>query len=212
MILLFLLGFSYIIDEHSCLKYCILIKLSQIVCLINVHILVCCYCHMWMQASETRKLYPVGTKLDRNTGVLYTSNSVTKDLWGSQRIEVAFLVKLHSIFFGIKLLLELTQNCHKFLWALKLNFRNITPLFTTGLTVTHIKIHQTYKFLQVSLAKMLFIVQFILIYIFITPSLLPAKYFFLAFLWKCFWNWVVILAPRKSRFTNHVPSSSSSSI
>ena len=33
--------FSYIIDEHSCLKYCIYTKLSQIMCLINVHILVC---------------------------------------------------------------------------------------------------------------------------------------------------------------------------
>ena len=33
--------FSYIIDKHSCLKYCIFIKLSQIVCLIIVRILVC---------------------------------------------------------------------------------------------------------------------------------------------------------------------------
>ena len=33
--------FSYIIDEHLCLKCCIFIKLSQIVCLIYVHILIC---------------------------------------------------------------------------------------------------------------------------------------------------------------------------
>ena len=31
--------FSYIIDEYSCLKYCIFTKHSQIVCLINVYIL-----------------------------------------------------------------------------------------------------------------------------------------------------------------------------
>ena len=34
------LGFSYIIDKHSCLKYCIFTKLSRIVFLINVQILV----------------------------------------------------------------------------------------------------------------------------------------------------------------------------
>ena len=43
--------FSYIIDGHSCLKYCISTKLSQIVCLTNVHILVCqyakCDCRLW---------------------------------------------------------------------------------------------------------------------------------------------------------------------
>ena len=30
--------FSYIIDEYSCLEYCILTKLTEIVCLINVYI------------------------------------------------------------------------------------------------------------------------------------------------------------------------------
>ena len=35
--------FSYIIDEYSCPKYFIFTKFSQIVCLINVHILVCQY-------------------------------------------------------------------------------------------------------------------------------------------------------------------------
>ena len=43
--------FSYIGDEHSCLKYCIFTKLSQIVYPINVHILVCqharCDCRLW---------------------------------------------------------------------------------------------------------------------------------------------------------------------
>ena len=43
--------FSYIIDEYSCLKYCIFTKLSQIVCLINVHILdyqhAKCDCWLW---------------------------------------------------------------------------------------------------------------------------------------------------------------------
>ena len=33
--------FSYIIDEHACLKCCIFTKLQQIVCLIDVHILIC---------------------------------------------------------------------------------------------------------------------------------------------------------------------------
>ena len=43
--------FSYIIDNYSCLKYYIFTKLSQTVCLINVHILVCqhakCDCKLW---------------------------------------------------------------------------------------------------------------------------------------------------------------------
>ena len=43
--------FSYIIDEHSFLKHYIFNKLSQIVWLINVHILVCqrvkCDCSLW---------------------------------------------------------------------------------------------------------------------------------------------------------------------
>ena len=43
--------FSYIIDEHWCLNCCKFIKLSQIVCLINPHILVCrhakSYCRVW---------------------------------------------------------------------------------------------------------------------------------------------------------------------
>ena len=43
--------FSYINDNYSCLKYCIFTKLSQIVCLINIHILVCqhakCACRLW---------------------------------------------------------------------------------------------------------------------------------------------------------------------
>ena len=33
--------FLYIIDEHSCLNYCIFTKLSQILCLISVLILLC---------------------------------------------------------------------------------------------------------------------------------------------------------------------------
>ena len=33
--------FSYIIDDHLCLKRCIFMKLSLDVCLISVHILVC---------------------------------------------------------------------------------------------------------------------------------------------------------------------------
>ena len=48
--------FSYFIDEFSCLKYCIFTKLLQIVCLINVNILVCqnakCgYIRLWMVFS-----------------------------------------------------------------------------------------------------------------------------------------------------------------
>ena len=43
--------FQYIIVEHSSLKYCIFSKLSQIVCLINVYILICqhtkCDCRLW---------------------------------------------------------------------------------------------------------------------------------------------------------------------
>ena len=43
--------FSYIIDQHSCLKYGIFTKFSHIVCLMNVHILVCqyakCNCRLW---------------------------------------------------------------------------------------------------------------------------------------------------------------------
>ena len=43
--------FSYIIDEYSCLKYCIFTKHSQIVCLTDIHILVCqhvkCDCWLW---------------------------------------------------------------------------------------------------------------------------------------------------------------------
>ena len=37
----FLRNFAYIIDDNSCLKYCIFSKLSQIVCPINTHILIC---------------------------------------------------------------------------------------------------------------------------------------------------------------------------
>ena len=44
--------FSYTIDEYSCLKSFIFNKLSQIICLINVHILVCqfakCDCMLWI--------------------------------------------------------------------------------------------------------------------------------------------------------------------
>ena len=42
--------FSYIIDEYSCLKYCIFTKLLQIVCLINIDILECQYlkCDCWL--------------------------------------------------------------------------------------------------------------------------------------------------------------------
>ena len=43
--------FSYIIDDHSCLNYCIFTKLLQIVYLINVHILLCQLakynCRLW---------------------------------------------------------------------------------------------------------------------------------------------------------------------
>ena len=41
ILLRFYLEFSYIIDEYSCLNYCITNKLSEIVCLINVQILIC---------------------------------------------------------------------------------------------------------------------------------------------------------------------------
>ena len=41
--------FSYIIDEHSCLKYCISIKLSQIVCLINWHIMIMSTCQICLK-------------------------------------------------------------------------------------------------------------------------------------------------------------------
>ena len=43
--------FSYNFDDYLCLNYCILTKLSQIACLINIHILVCqlakCDCWLW---------------------------------------------------------------------------------------------------------------------------------------------------------------------
>ena len=45
----FFLVFSYIIDEYSWLKHCIFTKLSQIMCLINVKILVY---QMWLQVME----------------------------------------------------------------------------------------------------------------------------------------------------------------
>ena len=42
--------FSYITDKYSCLNCCISTKLSQIVCLVNVHILACqrakCHCRL----------------------------------------------------------------------------------------------------------------------------------------------------------------------
>ena len=51
ILLRFFKEFSYIIDDHSYLKNCISTKLSQIVCLINVHILECkyakCDCIIW---------------------------------------------------------------------------------------------------------------------------------------------------------------------
>ena len=51
LILLRFYVFSYIIDDHSRLNFCMSTKLSQIVCLINVHILVCkhatCDCSLW---------------------------------------------------------------------------------------------------------------------------------------------------------------------
>ena len=31
----------HIIDDHSCMNYCIFTKLSQIMCLLNIHILIC---------------------------------------------------------------------------------------------------------------------------------------------------------------------------
>ena len=47
----FFMEFSYIIDDHSCLKYIFSTKLSQIVCLINLKLLVCqhdkCDCWLW---------------------------------------------------------------------------------------------------------------------------------------------------------------------
>ena len=43
--------FGYFHDDHSCLNYYIFIKLLQIICLINLHILVCqnakCDCKLW---------------------------------------------------------------------------------------------------------------------------------------------------------------------
>ena len=44
--------FSYIIEDHSYLNCCISAKLSQIVCLINVHILVCQYVECQLQVME----------------------------------------------------------------------------------------------------------------------------------------------------------------
>ena len=43
---------ALLIDNNSCLKYCIFTKLSQIECLINEHILQChyvkCDCLLWI--------------------------------------------------------------------------------------------------------------------------------------------------------------------
>ena len=51
-VMFFFKEFSYIIDKHLCLKHCIFVKLSQILCLFNVHILVCqntkCECSLCM--------------------------------------------------------------------------------------------------------------------------------------------------------------------
>ena len=41
ILLRFFLVFSYVIDDHSYLKYCIFTKFSQIACLINTHIMIC---------------------------------------------------------------------------------------------------------------------------------------------------------------------------
>ena len=47
--------FSYIIDEYLYLKNCIFTKLTEIVCLINIHILECqdakCECRLWKVLS-----------------------------------------------------------------------------------------------------------------------------------------------------------------
>ena len=58
--------FSYIIDYHLCLNCCISTNLSQIVCLINLHILVCqhakCNCRLYRRFSDsiTLKFYFYG--------------------------------------------------------------------------------------------------------------------------------------------------------
>ena len=44
--------FSYMIDDHSCLKFCIFTKLSQIMCLINLYIFKCQHAKMWRQVME----------------------------------------------------------------------------------------------------------------------------------------------------------------
>ena len=44
--------FSYTMGEPSCLEYCILSKLSQIVSLIIVHIFYISSCQMWLQVME----------------------------------------------------------------------------------------------------------------------------------------------------------------
>ena len=49
--LLFSKPMFFLIDEHSCLNCCISTKASQIVCIINVHILICQHekwdCRLW---------------------------------------------------------------------------------------------------------------------------------------------------------------------
>ena len=52
---------SYIIHDYSCLIFCIFTKLSQIVCLINVHISLCLHIKIWQQVMESSMIHQTFT-------------------------------------------------------------------------------------------------------------------------------------------------------
>ena len=78
--------FSYIIDDHSCLIFCMSNKLSHIMSLINVNIWVCMStCQMWLQVIEDY-LHFLGQIFDFKYGflglvgntALYLQKNITK--------------------------------------------------------------------------------------------------------------------------------------
>ena len=83
---------SYIIDEFSCLKYCIFTKLSQIVYLINIQIFLCqhakCDCRLWKVFYSICVLceffiYPSIRLIQSNSNLLLTNRDRSTGQFGN---------------------------------------------------------------------------------------------------------------------------------
>ena len=67
------------IDKHSCLKYCIFTKHSQIVCLTCVHILVCPYAQFDCRLWKFLEFNCVFCKLSYTVSTRFCPNSILSD-------------------------------------------------------------------------------------------------------------------------------------